>query len=185
MGPGTKRCPVPLRVHEVTDRVQKQERENPMELFEASPKSAQNDAHYLSMLHSLGKVQDNGSSIQALTRRNLQNYLQNLQPPSLSHGVHICLALLWNTRSCSQLVLVFAVLGVSQLLELMGLWVKWQIMVPKWRERLSVDKREVCTHTHPHKITLLYHMTVNCPVLKCSRFYILTVNKSSVLKQLL
>lgn len=94
---------------------------------------------YLSALHSLGKVSDNGYLIQALTRRYLQNYLQNLQPLSLSHCVHICLILVWNTRSCSQLLLIFAVLGVSQLLELMGLRVKWKTMVPKWRERLSVD----------------------------------------------
>lgn len=137
------------------------ERENPMELSEASPKSAQNDAHYsfTSVCYTAwAKYQTMDLPSKPSPEGIYRIIYRTCNPFPLSHCVHICLALLWNTRSCSQLVLIFAVLGVSQVLELMGLWVKWQTMVPKWRERLSVDNREVCKHTHTYtqKITLLY-----------------------------
>lgn len=94
MGPGTKRCPVPPMAQEVTEAVQKQDREGEPHgtIWGLSQVSTEwcPLQFYLSVLHSLGKVPDNGSSIQALTRRNLQNYLQNLQHlPSLPLCAHL------------------------------------------------------------------------------------------------
>lgn len=102
---GTKRCPVllmvPLPWADKCSAENRTERENTQGTIQGLSQVSTElcpQQLYLSVLHSLGKVSDNGFSIQALTRRYLQNYLQNLQRPSLSHCEHICLTLVWNTR---------------------------------------------------------------------------------------
>jgi len=78
---------------------------------------------YFSVLHGLGKTSGHGSSTRASTRKHLQNYgfyHTALWLPSLSHRVCNCMALVLKTKSCSQLLLlIFAVIRVSQPLELM------------------------------------------------------------------